>query len=137
MKKNRLQHGMTLIEIMVVVAIVGIIAAIAYPAYQSQIERSYRTSATGCLFEMSHVMERYYTSEMSYVGATLPTMQCQNDTAQRYSYSITNQAARTYTLTAVPQGVQATDDCGTLTLTQAGQKGAAGGTDPAIVQKCW
>ncbi|MCH8537162.1 MAG: prepilin-type N-terminal cleavage/methylation domain-containing protein [Alkalimonas sp.] len=128
---------MTLIEIMVVVAIVGIIAAIAYPAYQSQVERSFRATATGCLFEISHFMERYYTSEMSYVGAELPTLQCRNDTANRYSYSITNQAARSYTLTAVPQGVQASDDCGTLTLTQTGQKGAAGGTDPAMVQRCW
>jgi type IV pilus assembly protein PilE len=134
---NQLQRGMTLIEIMIVVVIVGIIATIAYPAYQAQIQRSSRTSATGCLFEMSHALERYYTSEMTYVGATLPNPQCRNDTAQRYIYSIANQAVRTYTLSAAPHGPQSGDDCGTLTLTQSGQKGAAGGTDPVTVQQCW
>ena len=131
------QQGITLVELMIAVAIIGILGAIAYPAYQTHIERSNRTAASGCLYELSHFLERHYTSNMTYAGAVLPNAQCRTDTAARYTYTLTELAARTYRLSAIPQGPQSSDNCGTLTLNQAGQRGAAGGTDPAVVQQCW
>lgn len=140
MKHNPMSaRGVTLVEVMIVVVIVGIMAAVAYPAYQEHVLRASRVSAGACLVELAQFMERTYTQNMSYnpVGFDLPTLSCQIDTATRYSYSVDNHSARTYTLSATPQGPQASDDCGTLTLTQTGQKGAAGGTDATVVQKCW
>ncbi|WP_152663001.1 type IV pilin protein [Arsukibacterium ikkense] len=131
------QQGITLIELMVVVAIVGILAAIAYPSYQNYVQRTNRAAAAACLMEQAQLMERGYTAAFSYEGIVMPQMQCMNEVAGRYTFSLTNAAARTFLLSAVPGAAQAGDGCGTLTLNQAGRKGANGGFAAADVQRCW
>ncbi|WP_213996740.1 type IV pilin protein [Arsukibacterium sp.] len=135
MKKQ--QQGITLIELMVVVAIVGILAAIAYPSYQAYVQRTNRAAAAACLMEQAQFMERGYTAAFSYDGIVMPAMQCMDDVDNRYTFSLTGVADRTFILSAVPTGAQADDGCGTLTLNQAGRRGANGGFAVADVQRCW
>lgn len=136
MKKDM---GFSLIEIMVVVAIVGILASVALPAYQRYVIKANRTAATACLVELSQIFERTYTQNMAYnpAGFVLPPIQCITELSQRYTITLGNHAARTFTLSAAPTSLQNDSECGTLTLNQAGQKGAAGGVDATAVRSCW
>ena len=134
------EGGITLIELMVVVAIVGILAAIAYPSYQNHVVNSWRAQAASCLHELAQGMERRFTANMSYVGAALPPNGCVADipAATRYQFNfVANPTQNAFVLRAVPQGVQAANEtrCGTMTINQAGVKTVTG-TAGADVRRC-
>lgn len=131
--------GFSLIEVMITVVIVGILLAVAVPGYRDYIISSNRTAATACLTELAQFMERTYTQSMAYnpVGFVFQQSQCRDDLAERYTFTLSNHAARTFTLSAIPTTLQSDAACGTLTLNQAGQRGAAGGVNAATVRQCW
>lgn len=127
MKKNT---GFTLIELMIVILIIGILAAIAYPSYQGAIRDSRRGVAEADLVELAGFMERYYTTNSSYTGATLPFNESPQEGVAKY-YDLTSIiSAASFAISATPKNTQATDYCGTLTLDSAN-------TETAAVAGCW
>ena len=139
--KKSLNHGFTLIELMIVVAIVAILAAIAYPSYTHYIIKTRRAAAEGCLSEYANYMERYYTTNLRYDTSTdtppvaneLPALDCAStaQTGNYYSYTFGNLTASDYTINAAPTGAQVADtECGTLSLDQ-------GGTRTPADTSCW
>lgn len=140
--------GFTLIELVIVMLIIGILASIAYPSYISYITRSNRTAAEACLSNYANYMERYYTTNLSYAqdtsGNAMNTAALQalgfncattQNTGQYYQYQFpAAPTSSTYTLDAVPQGIQATRDteCATLSLDQAGTRLSSTGSNA-----CW
>ncbi|WP_449428015.1 type IV pilin protein [Rhodanobacter umsongensis] len=133
MKYRCSARGFTLIELMIVVAIVAILAAIAYPSYTQHVIKTRRTAAKACLSEYANYMERYYTTNLSYLGAGNPGLGCEGTAQTGNYYTWTppgNLTASTYTISAAPKATQTDTECGTLTLDQSGARGAN-------VASCW
>ncbi len=135
--RARRKRGFTLIELMITLAVIAALAGIAYASYQRNVMEARRKAATGCILEISQFMERYYTTQLTYVGATSPPVSCRTELAPFYTIAISGTPTATaYTVTAVPRGQQLARDtvCGTLGITQTGAKSESGTGTPA---ECW
>ena len=144
----RTQRGVTLLELLIVVAIVAIISAFAYPSYTRYIVNTKRTVATSALLQIADRQQQFFMdnkqfaddlTDLGFAANPLVLADDGNDVAAGdgdavYSVSLSNVAVTTYTITAAPlhgQGDRDTD-CASLTLNQAGARGnSAGGDD------CW
>ena len=140
---KKLQYGVTLLELMIVVAIVAIISAVAFPSYMQYVVKTKRTIATSALLQIADGQQQFFmdnkqfTNDLTNLGfAANPLVLADdgNDVAAAdvdavYSISLSNVAATTYTITAAPLHGQASrdTDCASLTLNQAGARGNSGG----------
>lgn len=141
---TRHQTGVTLMELMIVMVIVSILASIAYPSYRQQIIRTARSEAKVALEQTAGNLERCFTRLNRYDdAANCPTT---NNLAgggfptERGNYAITAVIpdATHFTLTATPQGTQATGDpkCANFTLNEQNVR-AVSGTLSATPLECW
>ncbi|MDH3333343.1 MAG: prepilin-type N-terminal cleavage/methylation domain-containing protein [Gammaproteobacteria bacterium] len=145
---QRRQFGVTLIELMVVVAIIAIISAVAYPSYQRYVVKAKRTVAQNTLLQIADRQQQFFmdnkrfTADLTDLGFPADphvvdddgNSTVAGDSQAVYSLSLSNVTATTWTITAAPLHGQLTRDtyCGSLTITQAGTKGKTGASD-----KCW
>lgn len=133
--------GFTLIEILIAVAIVGILMAIALPSYRDSQLRSARAEAKTALLEVASMQERFYSLNNSYSTNANPLVSPAEATytSTNGEYVVTVAACgggsitNCFIATATPQGGQADDSCGNLTLTSTGVRAASGGTQ----DECW
>lgn len=119
-------RGFTLIELMIAVAVVAILTAIAYPSYNQHVRKGKRGEAKATMMDLAQQLERRYTTDRSYLTATTV---CGQTVASPRTGTVAYQIATvcpaggaSYTITATPQGSQAGDTCGTLTIAHTGAK---------------
>jgi type IV pilus assembly protein PilE len=128
--------GFTLMELLIVVIIVSVLATIAYPVYTSYVIKSRRIDGTTGLMNLATSLESYYGDNNTYVGATLVNLGIANLPREFYNLQLTSLGATTYTITAVPQGSQATQDtqCGSFSLNEQGERAISG---ISTIADCW
>lgn len=132
-------RGVTLIELMIAMAIVAILVGVAYPSYMDSVRKGRRADAQAVMLEAAQFMERFATENLRYdqtlagVAVALPAQLSKaprDGSTQHYTISLQVATQSTYTLRAVPTGSMLNDACGTMTLTDAGVKGA-------VKTDCW
>ncbi len=126
MNRKRIR-GLTLVELLVVVAGIAILAALAYPSYQNYAKQTRRAEAQAALTEAAAQQEQFFLNFKIYAGA-MTTMNMPT-TAAGGNYNLTVAAptgscplTTCYVLEATPTGNQASDPCGPMTLSVGGAK---------------
>ena len=146
--RGRREAGVTLMELLTVVAIVGILAAIAYPSYRQFVMQTNRTDATKTMQLAAQSLERCYSASFTYappggcnvngvpmnLGAN--TMQTPNN---YYTITLTIVDAQDYTITAAASAAPQTADsqCFSFSLASSGQQAAQDANNNDTTKVCW
>ncbi len=109
---QRQQLGLTLVELLIVVAIVGVLASIAYPSYQRHITNTRYADAKVKLLEIMQLQRRHFTNNNTFT--TNLTGDLGYTDAGAGAVATDNEF---YTITAAQCGVVAINECVLLTAT--------------------
>ena len=125
MKQMTGKKGFTLVELMIVVAIVAILIALALPSYTRYVRKANRGEAQQLLMNWANNQEIWRANDSNYASDT----EIVPPTHGNYDFSLTNDTATTYTLTATAKaGTDQVNDtergnpCTPLTLDQSNAK---------------
>lgn len=127
-----MQQGLSLIELLIVVAVTGILAAIAYPSYSEQLRRAARREVVGLLQDAALRLERHRVRTGQYAEGD-PALPSGN----RYYSLHAQRDSDTFLLLArrLPHGLMAQDRCGDFQLDHAGVHSNLGSLDSS--EQCW
>jgi len=130
------QRGVTLIELMIVVAVIAALGVIAIPSYRDYASRAQRSEATAGLLRLAANQERFYLQNNTYSAdpVALGFTAGRTETGL-YAITVVGDALN-YTATAVPvvgMGQAADADCQSFSINSAGVRTSA----PNPVDECW
>lgn len=109
-------RGMTLIELMVVLAIVAILAMLIYPTFEGHILKSRRNDGATQLLRIKLQQESFRLNNPSYATANQLTL----PQSAYYDFTIVNVSSTSYTIVAIAKGTQQADSgCQTLAIDQS------------------
>ena len=126
------QRGITLIEVMIVVAIIGVLAAIAYPGYQQYVMKTKRTDMMSEMQNIATQIQHNKLAQGSYSNDLITGLGGNYPDQGTTLYQVTftpNPLTSNWSIIATPEvgGQMATD--GTLSLDFQGTKCRGSGVD--------
>lgn len=133
-------RGLSLMEVIVVMAIIGVLLAITWPSLDQMMLRARRTEAVALLMVSAQDLTRcraLYDSYQPQDGCPWLTQLPLYSLSNRYRMDQTSVhiEAEAFQLTAVPLGAQRRDsECHSFTLDHRGQQSVTGA---ASVLHCW
>lgn len=128
-------RGLTLVELLIVMAIIGILTAIAFPSYEAYLKKGRRADAQTLMMDIATKEQQYLLDARTYtatigaggLGISTSGWTCAATCTNAF-YTITvapvGATPPTFTITAAPQGPQVGD--GNLTLDHQGNRTRAG-----------
>jgi type IV pilus assembly protein PilE len=143
-------RGFTLVELMIVMAILAVLGTLAYPSYARYIVKARRIEAQIAMIDALQKEEAFYSGHNRYVAFSATAMPAEpklkwwsGGTARASAYELDARACPEHALTECVQirarpGTDKVDarfadsECGTLTITSAGEHHASGSSD-----RCW
>jgi type IV pilus assembly protein PilE len=148
MNRMHRQHGVTLIELIVVMIIVGLLAAVAIPSYRSYVIRSQRADAKDALLALATAQEKFYLQCNTYATDIANAPDCvagelQGTDASKngwYDLAIIVGNATSYTVSAVAAAGEnqfQDEACRTFRVTDRGIRTAADSSDADNTAECW
>ncbi|WP_459206741.1 type IV pilin protein [Pseudomonas sp. MLB6B] len=130
-----MQRGLSLLELLIVLALTGMLAAIAYPSYQASLRNAARSEVVALLHDAALRLERHYAITGRYADTEQRQVALPDGTlyyrlsAQRHATGFTLLVVRR------PQAMMANDACGDFQLDHTGGRTNPGGERNG--QACW
>lgn len=128
--------GMSLIELLIVVAVVGILAGIAYPGYSEKVRKAARTEIAGVLLDSAQHLQRHHSRAGRYTDTE--TLVTPLPAGTGHYHLLAERQADGYRLTATRRagGLMADDACGDYQLDHRGSRSNPGQAGAADLT-CW
>lgn len=126
----------SLIELLIALSIIGIVLIFSFPLYTHYQVQENRLEAASVLANLAFAMETYYIEHQTYKDVRLKDLQFDEIVVRGNYRLIIKNKNHHYFLQAIPLHKQAQKDtaCGTLTLTENGQRGITG---HGQLESCW
>lgn len=133
--KHTRKQGMTLLELIIVVAIVALLATLAYPGFAEHFQRARRQDAINSLLRIQLQQEQWRMQDRDYATLNELGWAGLRSLEGHYRLELRARTAAGYRAIARPMsgGSQAGDSCGAFALDQNGPLFGPGFADA----RCW